>query len=267
MATLPDINTDEVSFLAYWNAIDQGGVDSIGPEETLEDSDIVDYTLYDNGWEGKYSLYDGREASVRVKNDGWFVVYIDDSESFDENVTDNDLIRGPWDIIYNWTQESSTGDMTNGALFRVIESLQSYLSADPTYDSSKVGLYNYDFGSATTVTHLSASDKVSNLEGETYSYGFSYTSETEISYAVATGSGDKDFVDSSSDDYGQVIFEDYTYLDASEEGSPVRSVYDVLDEHGIPDSGTEYTIENGHSYGRDSADNVNASHNLLVVWS
>ncbi len=27
MATLPDLNTDGITFIAYWNAIEQGGVD------------------------------------------------------------------------------------------------------------------------------------------------------------------------------------------------------------------------------------------------
>lgn len=105
MAELPDIDTSNVSHIAYFNAIDDGGVTTIDPEEVTSAPGIQDYTLYDNGLEGTFNLqetYDDisladstvfPEATFRVKSDGWMVVYLDQYANFNRLVTGGDSRR------------------------------------------------------------------------------------------------------------------------------------------------------------------------------
>lgn len=195
MAELPDINTSEVSFIAFWNAIDSGGVSSIEPEDALTDGSIQNYTLYDNGWEGDYSLENGRTAKVRIKSDGWLVAYLDRTEYYDQSASRPD-VNGPWDA-FEWNVSGDTFDITNNSLERAIASLQGQLSnsGDIGYVSGDVGLYDYsrsDYtGWAVYTTYLS---------GSTKTYGLLHTGVT-IEDAVLLGSADSGFDSSAHIDW------------------------------------------------------------------
>ena len=195
MATLPDIDTSEVSFIAFWNAIDQGGIDTedFDAEDVLSDSQIEDQTLYDNGvvveWEPDMSLAqmdgDPRLVRCRVKNDGWFVAYLDRTESFNHEVEDKAFVHGPWDIINDWTLDWDNDSIEENYLERAINSLQGELDASPAYASSEVGLYNYMHEDADFVTHLGHAGPSNSNSSVSETVGFLYTSNTTIHYAVA----------------------------------------------------------------------------------
>lgn len=147
MSDLPDLDTDEISFIGFWNAIDDGGVDSIEPEDCLDNDNLQEYTLYDNGWDGKYEFdyHEGgpREFDVRVKSDGWFIAYLDRTENYSIK-DERPNINGPWDIIYDWTG-STNENLDRNVLTEIIDSLRSDQdnSGDMSFAHQDVGLYEY----------------------------------------------------------------------------------------------------------------------------
>lgn len=260
MATLPDVDTDDISLLAYWNAIDQGDADSIDPEDALDDGDIGEYTLYDNGWEGEYTLTTGREATARVKSDGWFVVYIDDTEDYGANEGDASNIRGPWDIANNWTSSSSASSLGDNSFKQAIGSLQGELdnSDDINFDGDDVGIYDYSVG-ATTLTLLSAHDKADSFDSSIEKdYGFSYTGDTSIYRAVIVAA-------THSHSYADAEVHDMDDDVVSAADDRVGAV-DIIDK--IPESETEYTISVDANYSDTAGEyDGDAAHSVIIWWS
>lgn len=265
MPDLPDLDTTGVSFIAYWNAVSQGGIAEadMDAEDVLSDGNINSQTLYDNGVIVEYNLLGGypegggnggtREATMRVKNDGWFVAYIDRTEDFGIQTGQADTIRGPWDIMNAWTG-TSTSTIVNNALERAINSLQGQLSASPTYQTSDVGLYNYEHPNADFASMFSA-------EGGPKTSAFLYTSATNVLWAVATGSAEQDF--SSRFVYWDRGGADEILLGGG--GNPVFGVVDLLDADAggvtgnlIPNDSTEYSMFTESSFGDQAC--------VLALW-
>lgn len=250
MADLPDLDTTSIEFIAYWNAIDQGGVDAIEPEEVLTDGNISAYAIYDNGVEGTYNSTTGRTITFRVKNDGWFVTYFDRTENFDIDVTDQTTIRGPWDISNNWT-DSGHDTITRNTLERAISSLQNQLpnSGDIGYNDADVGLYNYNRSTATTITLLS--HRGSN------DASFSYTSATDRIWHVIAAKARR-----KRGDDGHVEAPSGTRIVDSNNGNTTKyGAYDMLANVETPEPATEYTI--GH---REQKYDARTTHANLIMW-
>jgi len=236
MADLPNINTSNIGFIAYWSAINDGGVSSINASEALSDPNIQSYTLYDNGWEAVYSSTTGRNITVRVKQDGWFVAYIDRTNTFTQSASSKP--NGYYDIINNWTNSGSNiSAFPVNTLERAIHSLQGGLSnsGSITYNSSDVGLYNYGYPSTSTVTEMGTQT------GGSATSGFIYTSGVTLLYVSGQAVG------------GNVSFEGTTI---ENNGNP--SSLDILSSGLIPNSGTEYDM---------SLSSGNANGSILVLWN
>jgi len=256
MASLPDLDTNNISFISYWNAIDSGGLADISPEEVLSDNNIQEYTLYDNGVEGTYRILTGRDVGFRVKNDGWFAVYIDRTERFKLNVGFSDTpapnselvdIRGPWDIANDWTiTNDATTDVVQNALERAINSLQSQLSnsGSVNYDVPDVGLYNYEYPDATTLTNLTAAQRNIDL-------GFTYTSDTTRYWHIIAFTGSRYNNGDVTAPSGTVLA-NYTF-----DPSRVGASYDMLANNEAPQPETEYIISVG---------DVNIAHANMILW-
>jgi hypothetical protein len=227
MADLPDIDTSTVGFIAYWNALDHG-VNDIDPSEVTSDSDIVSYTIYDNGLEGTYrpSYMDAsRDFTFRVKEDGWFITYLDRRNEFGQSTTKAD-VEGYWDLPHDATDEYSPSDIQQNTLERAIYNLHRELSnsGSITYSNADVGLYNYEFSTSTTVTLFSYADSNSS----TNNLGITYTSDTTRNWHVAWGSGRTARTAS---------WEGTTVLDSNNS----YGALDILANALMPNSGTEYT--------------------------
>ena len=241
MAELPDLQTDQISYIAYWNVEDQGGInnDQWGPDEVTSDTNIESQTLYDNGIEGEYNLANGRTGTWRVKNDGWFIVYLD-RELNNVGPSVNGAARGTFDIINDHTDYNSASDLRNHTLERAIYNLQSQLENSPavSYNTSDVGLFSYVFPLATTATLLSAYENGSN---GSYTVGLQYTDDTELyrHWVVASGFGDRpiNVYDGGS---VEISFNGNLVVDVPEGGGLTGgaindNLYDLS-----PDSGVEY---------------------------
>jgi len=272
VSDLPDIETGKVSFIAYFNAIDQGGVQSIDPEEVTSAAGVQSTTLYDNGVQGTIDMtphsngfsnaYGAVEADFRVKSDGWIVAYLPRGEQFGQEVdTDHDdtvdtdpgypvsRLSGWWRYAPQWMaagqydysasvfRNQDTADGQNHGLARVIDALRQELSnsGSITYSVSDVGLYNYETeASASTV--LSA-ESHSNNGYTDEPYGFSYTSSTTIEKAVACISVFDDSLDYAGG------FEGTTLADTRSGVKQQAGVIDLLSRGLMPNSGTEYQHE------------------------
>lgn len=253
MTDLPDLDTTNIGYIAYWNAIDDGGVGSIDPEEVLSSDRIEEYTLYDNGIHiDKYRMEVSQNSSgqdnwdqsrervveARIKTDGWIIVYLDGTE-------DTGSITGPFDIHKDWSylDSNNSAEVSPLTLERAIDRLASELDnyGSMTVNYSDMGLYNYDYESATATTLMAWEDysDTSNPSGE-----FSYTSGTTIHAAYAYGSVR----------YGDIEFEGVTIASVEENGA-----LELLDNGLIPDADTSYavTITNSQDF---------HTYNILVIW-
>ena len=170
MADLPDIDTSTVSFLAYWNAIDDGGIAEadMDPASVTTYGSISSYTLYDNGVQGKLPspTTDPCQTYFRVKSDGWIVVWCTRDVQYNTQVRDGSTF-GPWEAM------GTRGVPSEGPLQQEIQSLHSNLSTTGNFLFSDVGLYNYEHSSASTLSLFASSGT------------FTYTSGTNLHHAVA----------------------------------------------------------------------------------
>lgn len=194
MSDLPDLDTSEISFVAWYNVIDDGGLDSLDPENLISHPDIKEYTLYDNGWEGVFEMENGRDADVRAKSDGYIVAYLDRSESYGQDVDRSD-ITGPWDVLNDWTDSYNlTNELGENELANSIHSLIGELDNSddiPSYGdfgswSEDAGLYDYSHGDHEGWAIFSFQD-TSEIDG---TYGFLHTDVT-IDGAVIVASIDR----------------------------------------------------------------------------
>jgi hypothetical protein len=194
MSDLPDLNTSNVGFIAYWNAIDDGGATSIAPEDMLTDGNINSYTLYDNGFTADYTNpINSLPVTVRAKTDGWITAHTtrEENYSFGSGVSNTFTdVRG-W---YNFAtgdedQENINPDLSQNALERSIYSLQSNLSNTNSfvYSTADVALYNYEYPNATNVTLANVGEVTAGSGGSwpsTKTGGISATSATTLDAAI-----------------------------------------------------------------------------------
>jgi len=263
MSDLPDLDTSQISFLAYFNAIDQGGVQAIDPEEVTSAAGVQSTTLYDNGVEGTIDMtphsngfdnvYGTVDTYFRVKSDGWIVAYLPRGEQFGQEVdTDHDKdettspgypvsrLSGWWRYAPQWmgsgtiTGNQYTADGQNHGLARVINALRQELSnsGSISYSASDVGLYNYETEAAASTVLSAVADTNNNPP-----FGFSYTSSTTLHKAVACWA--------VTDDSGSWVgrFNGTGLVDCTDSNEQEAGVIDLLSRGLIPNSGTEYQHE------------------------
>lgn len=266
MSDLPDLPTGQVSYVAYWNAIDDGGVAEIDAEDVLTDPGIIEYTLYDNGVTMKYQGQVGT-VNARVKNDGWFVTWLDRSENFatdyirpfgDPPYPEDDIspVSGWWNIGNAWPSPGGTTDYTQHTLERVIQSLQSQLSNSTviTYNTGDVGLYNYQYSDAEYSTFMSQGIGNGNVQP-----GFSYTDTTTLYAAVAFGYCSRN---NNSSGGGDCSFEGVDIASINQT-DPNLGVIDLLERNLIPNANTEYQGEVSANFYDASQANLD----VIVLWS
>jgi len=268
MSDLPDLDTSQVSYVAYWNAIDQGGAGQIDPSEVTSASWITSTTLYDNGVGGQAKLPAGdRAAGFRVKTDGWFVAYITRAETFSQQ--NGSPPAGHYDVVHDWTDSTSQSDFGGqNSLERLINQLYRELSNSGTitYNTGDVGLYNYQI-SATTSTYLEWQFQGSDFGSKSATPSFQYTNDTTIQYAAAIGAG---YVDSNSfDKHSRVYWPDSNgtkVMEAQDSNNNEEYGYGSLDlvaQNEIPNAGTEYGGEIDMNADPGDAQNL---FGVLLMW-
>lgn len=195
MATLPDIDTSNVSFIAYYNILEaQDGYDSWDPSEVASYGGVSSTTTYDNGLTGSVGIPGGiRTASFRAKDDGWIAVYMTGRVE-ERTKTDLSQPKGEWDFLYN-TEQTNRGaqrtSMNPDGLTRVINGMynQTTISgyADTSFSAGDVGVYNY-WHKGTNVSHGSINaNSTGGFDDDSSTASWSYDSGTNIVYGAAYG--------------------------------------------------------------------------------
>lgn len=155
---LPELDTSEISFIAYWNFSDHGGGE-MDPTET--ESVMETFKEYSNGVDGSIHLgqsnKQNRLINCRVKDDGWIIAWIDATEDYTALSDNPDSLEGPYDVLNDWTNAGQNISPSQNNLERTVNRLYSALSnsGQATYNPGDVALYNYLWPNATTLTQIS----------------------------------------------------------------------------------------------------------------
>ena len=232
-----------MSYIAYFNAVTQGGASSISPSDVLSSGSVTSSTTHDNGIEGEISPQTSAFRSTiqfRVKSDGWIVAYIDRRLNLAQVTGTQANVIGPWDVL---GYGADTGDasaevknVNNTELAYVIEHLISQLSnsGSVTYTRGDEALFNYEYASADVTRVLrveeSFADNVYDVD-----YTFTKTTGTTLA-AMWVGSN-------VADQYGtediQVYYEG-TQLSSDENGR--YGVVDPVSAGTAPGAGETVTL-------------------------
>lgn len=258
MATLPDLDKSNVGPIAFWNAIDQGGVSDIDPSEATSWSFINSSTLYDNGVQGTVNLDIGGEnngipgtrtvyGNFRVKEDGWIIVWLDQSENFTQNEQlhsgfNNDIdmpnsMKGWWNLDPRWINGSyrvNPPDAVDSSFNYQVNGLRQELSnsGSMTFSKSDIGLYHFGY-EASVLTVLGTSANFTDT------YRFSYSNSTDFKAVVAAGSSQARSGDSSDLEFQGDSTVALSLIGSSPEEARA-GVYDLKANNAIPNSGTNY---------------------------
>jgi len=243
MADLPDLDTTSIGLLGYWNAIDQGGVPSIDPEEATSAGNLASTTIYDNGFDGQYNGPNGRTFNVRVKSDGWILAWLDTT-----NETGTGLGNKPtglYDAMNKWanTDYSANGgtyseSLLNGSLEQAINELRTEMSNQDLMDyaNTEVGYYSFPYPDATAMTGFGGS--LCTDQGSP-TWELQYTAGTDLYYWVGTG-----YVKTSGNTYS-VSHNGVTVVNGS---GPEYGVVDVANtDNVLVDPGTTFPTETSQS--------------------
>ena len=260
MPDLPDLPTNNISFIAYFNAIDDGGASSIDPETALTNPNINSYTIYDNGIQ--IDSYDGighHDFKARIKTDGWILAWFE-AGAEQSSGDGSDFPKGWYDIVGEWVREvnDSISLPSTNPLYDGIESLANSLDSSTviTYSTGKTGLYFYENEDVRAVTIMANIQNSGNSSTKTGT--FSYTSDTTIheAFLVASleASGYLNFVRMDSPIYGSP--EVYASSDTNRWAA-------TNIKNDIPDAGTDYDLilEPGNKFDYDFLGAV------IILWS
>jgi len=251
MGTLPDLDTDKVGWIAYWNARDDGDVDPMNAEDVLEEEDIISYELYDNGviLEYEHPAQGGQEHSddtitVRVKNDGWIVAYVDSYDPDDDPllITDRNNFEEDVDIYEN-------------ELALAIESTASNLDQwdSDNFEFTDVGLFNYDYPDVEEYTLLSEQ----NGSWDSSTHGFLFTENTDIVQSwLSFGAWNTNTGNSRS---ASIDFDGDEILTAGAVDTEVREHFDANDD--LTEDGYEYITD------LNSDTSMEMYVRVLVLWN
>jgi hypothetical protein len=163
MADLPDLDTENIGLVCYYNA-EANGVQSIEPTSCLDEESLIEYTAYDNGWDGKMRMInqDGFQTGpffrVRVKSDGWMIAYtpLRDDEAWRTEPTErtSSEMTGPWTAVTNrydpsGFEEPAWSNYTMG-IKRLANSLNE--SGNINFNRTDVSFYDYSYPDASGVS-------------------------------------------------------------------------------------------------------------------
>lgn len=278
---LPDLNKQNVGWIAYYNVVDNTDVTQSdltdgtkqqegddGPaelESMISDRNKENIDYYDNGVVVKY-LGRTRLVTIRFKTDGWITAHMDRNRSHARNQGSPDDLNGvadiaDWkdDVIYNNGTDASESSLVNNTLERAINTALKQMSnydADikDKYDPNDVKLYNYEF-ETNNATLLSDAKVAKDNE---YTYEFQYTDATEVqhvSVAVAHATDDRNVEIKTDND---------TVFLTQPRGHEEWAVYNATTEFNNLSSGEPLTIEAGLDYPSDYRE---YSIHVVVVWN
>lgn len=241
MAEMPDLDTNEAGFTAYYNILDNNpDVGTMDADSALDYGSLQSYTLYDNGWTGTAASEIESDWNIRLKNDGWLVLWLDRrSQGFGTHQSDKSGFFGRG-AIAKWHDRTSP---TNNKIADHINGITSALdsSADIFYNGGDESWWDYEFTNATEMGVYG--DKGGQVQHE-----FDVTGGATIHRMVVCADGG---------DYGSTDWP--TYYDGSNIASN-QYEYAYLDETDL-DTSVTHTFEPGGRY----TDHQDAGFGQIIV--
>jgi len=165
MTTLPDLEPDQLGYIAFWNIIEQGGMpkSELDWSDVLSNGNVISHDLYDNGYEINYDDPAWETMTLRLKTDGWVIAYSEVGVDYDGTNAENTSGSGqidednPPNILNNLTQWwKKATDTAHGSYSdpdtleinrfeRAIATARNALSNGgvATYNSEDVGFYDF----------------------------------------------------------------------------------------------------------------------------
>jgi hypothetical protein len=210
---IPDLDTDNTSFLAYYQVTDKNG--KFNSEQLQFETDMnarfqpEPADVYDNGIEMKVNdTYTNNKITLRAGNENhnWVTAHLKDYTSdnggtFTQDGTDitdvskftyttnkSDL-EGEYGLML-WSDYNTGYDSSQNSLFNLIEKALTNASfwnrSNLKLENS--GIYNYSVSDPNQKTSIFGSHRNQNYNGSRETYGFSYTDNTNIHRAYFVGS-------------------------------------------------------------------------------
>lgn len=261
---LPDLDTGNVSFLAFWNALDNGAT-SIDPADTT--GVFTDYTEYTNGVEGTVTVSRHGPAQditvrARVKDDGWLLAWLTDTREFARTVESGYDKTGPYDLMTDWSYSRNNISPTQHRLERVVKQLRDSLSnsGNTNYSSGDVGLFNYEHPDATTITQASGQDGPIDSGTPSFGYTATWDAGTTVYDWVVAAATENNYTDTS----------DNVTHDSDDDSITVAASYDRNYEVGTYDALAGGSVTEGESGGMNGSAGSNDNAIMgatLVVWA
>lgn len=280
---LPDLNKQNVGWIAYYNVIDNTDVTqsdltdgttegSDGPaeiESMISDRNNENIDYYDNG---VIVTYYGptRLVKIRFKTDGWITAHMNRNKDY-KKVRDNyegtrgeNGVNGIHDIVH-WNDEGlgdnavSESSLVTNTLERSIKTALEQMDIygtdiESNYDPNDVELYSYEF-ETNNVTLLS--DARSGIEG-IKRYDFQYTEATSAAH-VAIAASSRGY-----DETGVFSETQNTDIVNPDNNDKEWAAINATSAFNNLDSGDPYRLQGDIAF--DTPDRQYSVH-VVVVWS
>lgn len=229
MSTLPDLDVSDVSIIAYYNVIDQNtDVDEIDAGSALDYGGLDTYTLYDNGWTGTIDGPTSLDIDVRLKNDGWLVMYLGTEREYGADVGSEEDLKTEAAITGFGSVSTTSNEFTDN-IEGILDELDS--SDDIIYDGGDESIYSFDHPDATTLA-LFGKSTTSQDSGS-----ITVNETTEIELAVISGDAPDDSTAEGTDFNGEKIAGSFNVGSINFDDMEVGEEYDYsIDAYNGPSS-------------------------------
>ena len=233
MASLPNLDTDGIGMIGFWNFLDYSTDTELDPTEALSDDSVASWEAYDNGVQGEYDTGEsGRHLQFRIKADGWFIAWYDRTHEWENSSTLGRYAYGYWNILINNNHRDSGTSLLPDNTFRLcFDDLKDNLSngATATLNAADMGLYCYEYPTANTISSATEAGRNTELNG-----ALSYSPNVTRLYHVAYGGA----YSSWSGWESRASFNGFQF--ATGGGGSHWEGVDVLADNLMPSSGTVY---------------------------
>lgn len=253
MATLPDLPTNEILIMGYWNCSTAGFDPPTDLTPLVEYTNVVSYEIADNGVdlvvsESISDMLEAQEYHVRYKSDGWLIVWIDR----DTNYAANDAGAGLHQLLNNVA--GTTLPMTT-----LVTELQQIWGQFPVGAPGDIAAADvaYHYPPNANATTLTVGNGQVSADGATLDAGFSYDPSAALYEVVAAGRG----YQHSDTSTAWAEFNGNRFMSSSRYSN---GSVDVLAQGLAPDPGTVYPVR---AYCTDSAQGGRSEVAVVTVWS
>lgn len=254
MATLPDLPTDDILVMGYWNCSTAGFDPPTDVTPVIEYGNVTDYSAYDNGVDVTFSesnsnLHGTQEYHVRYKSDGWLIAWFTRDTTYAANTVGAGL--------HHLLNNVGTVTLPQTTLATVLQKIWGQFPAGSQADFGAADVaYHYPPNpGATTLTVGNAHYTGSGSD----SGGFSYSPDTTLYDLIAAGR--QHTTDFTYGPYTRFNGTDITFGDTDESGA-----LDLLAQNLAPDPDTSYPMEiNGTNISNNDAEWVEIA--VIGVWS